>query len=54
MNNNIHDFNFLMINSFLITFSFTNVETELKIFSLILAIGYTARRWYLMEKNNKE
>jgi hypothetical protein len=25
----------------------------LKIFSLLLAIGYTTRRWWLMEKNKK-
>jgi hypothetical protein len=49
--NNVHDIKVLMVNGFLISFSFSNVELGLKIFSLLLAIGYTTRRWWLMEKN---
>jgi hypothetical protein len=51
--NNVHDLRVLIINSLLISFSFSNVELGLKILSLLLAIGYTARRWFLMEKNKK-
>ena len=35
-------------------FSISNIETDLKIVSLILAIGYTIRKWYLMEKNKQK
>jgi hypothetical protein len=51
--NNTHDLRVLFINGFLISFSFSNVELGLKILSLLLAVGYTARRWWLMEKNKK-
>jgi hypothetical protein len=51
--NNAHDLKVLMVNGFLISFSFSNVELGLKILSLLLAVGYTARRWWLMEKNKK-
>jgi hypothetical protein len=51
--NNVHDIKLLIVNFFLISLSFSNVETGLKILSLLLAVGYTARRWWLMEKNKK-
>jgi hypothetical protein len=51
--NNVHDIRLLIVNGFLISFSFSNVELGLKILSLLLAVGYTARRWWLMEKNKK-
>jgi len=51
--NNVHDLRVLIVNGFLISFSFSNVELGLKILSLLLAVGYTARRWWLMEKNKK-
>ena len=51
--NNAHDIKLLIVNGFLISFSFSNVELGLKILSLLLAVGYTARRWWLMEKNKK-
>jgi hypothetical protein len=51
--NNAHDIKLLVVNGFLISFTFSNVELGLKILSLLLAIGYTARRWWLMEKNKK-
>jgi hypothetical protein len=51
--NNVHDIKVLIVNGFLISFSFSNVELGLKILSLLLAVGYTARRWWLMEKNKK-
>jgi hypothetical protein len=51
--NNVHDIKVLIVNGFLISFSFSNVELGLKILSLLLAVGYTARRWWLMEKNKQ-
>lgn len=40
-----------IFNAIVILFSFSNIEETLKIISLIVALAYTARRWYLMEKN---
>jgi len=37
-----------------LVFTLTNVDTAMKVFAFIIATGYTARRWYLMEKNNKD
>lgn len=34
--------------------SFSNAETSLKLLALLLTIGYTIRRWYLLEKNKKD
>lgn len=34
--------------------SFSGLETGLKIFGSVIFIGYTVRRWYLLEKNHKE
>lgn len=53
MNNNMQDLKFWLVNSLFISLSFTNIETGLKILSLLLAIGYTARKWYLMEKDKE-
>ena len=32
-------------------FTFTNVDSAMKVIAFVIATGYTARRWYLMEKN---
>ena len=32
-------------------FTFTNVDVAMKVIAFVIATGYTARRWYLMEKN---
>lgn len=34
--------------------SFSNAEIALKLIALLLTIGYTIRRWYLLEKNKKD
>lgn len=34
-------------------FTFTNVDVAMKVVAFVIATGYTARRWYLMEKNKK-
>jgi len=35
-------------------FTFTNVDFAMKVIAFIIATGYTARRWYLMEKNKNK
>ncbi len=34
--------------------SFTEAEITMKIIAFVIAVGYNARRWYLLEKNKKE
>lgn len=40
------------VHLFAITITISGVEWILKIVSLLIAIGYTLRRWYLMEKKD--
>lgn len=54
MHNDFHDIKLWAVNALFISISFAPIEMFLKILSLVLAIGYTLRRWYLLEKNNKD
>lgn len=54
MNQELTDYRAYIVNAFVFIFSFSNAEEALKIISLLIAIGYTLRRWYLMEKNKKQ
>ena len=51
---NIIDIKANLLISFFFFISFTDAEIVMKIIVFILTIGYTARRWYLLEKNKKE
>ena len=51
---NLSDLKLYLINAFAFSMSFAPIEWTLKIVSLLLAIGYTGRKWYLMEKSKKE
>jgi hypothetical protein len=44
------DIKVLILNSATMAVSFSNIEDTLKILLLIASIGYTAQRWYLMNK----
>ena len=46
------DIKVLLMNVSTFALSFSNLEATLKIVLLIASIGYTAQRWYLMNKNN--
>ena len=54
MRNYILDLKSSILTGGYLAFTFTNVDSAMKIFAFIIATGYTARRWYLMEKNNKD
>lgn len=41
----------LIMNAASFTISLSKVEVALKILLLAFSIGYTAQRWYLMNKN---
>jgi hypothetical protein len=53
MNNQILDFKQSIITGSYFMFTFSNVDIAMKIIAFIIATGYTARRWYIMEKNKK-
>lgn len=46
------DIKVLLFNAATFTISFAEIEMALKISLLLLSIGYTAHRWYLMHKEN--
>jgi hypothetical protein len=47
---NSTDLKVYMINTITMLISMSNLEAMLKIVLLIASIGYTAQRWYLMNK----
>jgi hypothetical protein len=47
------DIKVLLMNASTFAISFAQIEMALKITLLLLTIGYTAQRWYLMHKENK-
>lgn len=47
------DIKVLLMNTSTFAISFAQIEMALKIMLLLLTIGYTAQRWYLMHKENK-
>lgn len=46
------DIKVLLLNASTFAISFAQIEMALKIALLIITIGYTAQRWYLMYKSN--
>ena len=47
------DIKVLLFNASTFAISFAQIEMALKITLLLITIGYTAQRWYLMHKENK-
>ncbi len=48
----ITDYKTLLINLGTFLFSMTNIDIVLKIILLVVTIGYTVHKWYLLNKNN--
>jgi hypothetical protein len=48
---NEQDVRLLLINTTAMTISMAQVEMILKLSLLIVSIGYTAQRWWLLHKN---
>jgi|32_taG_2_1085360.scaffolds.fasta_scaffold11780_5 hypothetical protein len=48
------DVKVLLMNASTFAISFSQIEMALKITLLVLTIGYTAQRWYIMYKDNKK
>ena len=51
--NNLIDLKVSMAGFLFALITFSNLELSIKIVGSILFVGYTARRWYIMEKKNK-
>lgn len=49
---NTTDLKVYLMNVSAMAISFSAIEATLKIVLLIASIGYTAQRWYLMNKEN--
>ena len=54
MNENFLDLKVMLCTFLFYTLSFSECEIVMKIVVFILTVGYTARRWYMLEKNKKE
>ena len=48
----ITDYKTLLINLGTFLFSMTNIDIVLKIILLVVTIGYTVHKWYLLNKRN--
>ena len=53
MKNEILDLKQSILTGGYFVFALTDIDMAMKIIAFIIATGYTARRWYLMEKNKK-
>lgn len=54
MHHYLIDLKVSLLTGFFLLISFTDIEIVMKVIVFILTVGYTLRRWYLLEKNNKE
>ncbi len=50
---NFNDIKILGINSLALGISMTHIDVVLKILLLLVSIGYTVHKWYLMHGKNK-
>lgn len=48
------DIKLLTLNGGSLAISFTDIEVILKIILLMVSIGYTLYRWYLLKKNKND
>ena len=46
------DIKVMLLNASAFVITFAQIEMALKVALLIISIGYTAQKWYLMHKNN--
>ena len=50
----ITDYKTLLINLGTFLFSMTDIDIVLKIILLVVTIGYTLNKWWLLNKDNKK
>lgn len=51
---NMSDIKLYVINFITLAMSFAQIDTILKIILLSASIGYTAQRWYLLDKERRD
>tara|TARA_B110000977_G_scaffold90777_1_gene120552 strand:- start:6033 stop:6188 length:156 start_codon:yes stop_codon:yes gene_type:complete len=49
----MQDIKIYALNTSSLAISFTNLDTILKVILLLVSIGYTVNKWYLINKNKK-
>tara|TARA_R100000935_G_scaffold44760_1_gene67756 strand:- start:275 stop:430 length:156 start_codon:yes stop_codon:yes gene_type:complete len=49
----MQDIKIYALNTSSLAISFTDIDTILKVILLLVSIGYTVNKWYLMNKTNK-
>jgi len=54
MNNWMGDIKMYLLNIGTFAISMSHIDMILKITLLILSVGYTAQRWYLLDKERRE
>ena len=50
---NLSDIKIYTLNFISLAISMTNIDLFLKLSLIIVSIGYTIHKWYLLNKNNK-
>ncbi len=53
MHDHISDIKLWVFNTLAIVFSLSDFQDAVKIFILLLSAGYTARKWWIMERKHK-
>lgn len=51
---NASDYKVFLVNTTTLGLSMAEIEIWLKVFLLLISIGYTLNRWYTLRKNNGE
>jgi len=54
MKNTMQDIKLYLVNAGSLAISMTHIDMTLKIALLLITIGYTLNRWYLLRKGNKD
>ena len=54
MNHYLLDVKLSVIATIYYLLSFLDIDFSMKFIVFVLTVGYTARRWYLLEKNKKD
>ena len=49
----MQDMKIYALNTSSLAISFTDIDTILKVVLLLVSIGYTVNKWFLMNKKNK-
>ena len=50
---NLSDIKIFTLNFSSLAISMTNIDVILKLSLLVVSLGYTLHKWYLLNKNNK-